>query len=255
MKNIFTRAITRKPGRNFYQGITTAKDQVPIYELIIKQHEAYTEILRSIGLKVIALESLLDYPDGYFVEDTAVVNSDVAVITNPGAVSRRGEVETMAAILAKYRETERIQAPGILDGGDVLMVGSHFLIGISERTNQEGAEQFGRIMERFDNTWTSVPVVSGLHLKSSINYVGKNTLLVTEEFAGLNEIKAYNKIIVDREEEYACNTLLVNDHLIIPEGFPVTRKKLETLGFGITELDVSEVRKMDGGLTCMSIRF
>jgi dimethylargininase len=252
---MFTRAITRKPGRNFSLGITTTKDEVHSYELIIRQHEAYTEILRSIGLEVIALESLLDYPDGYFVEDTAVVNSDVAVITNPGAVSRKGEVETMAAILAKYRETERIQAPGTLDGGDVLMVESHFLIGISERTNQEGAEQFGRVIERFDNTWTSVPVVSGLHLKSSINYVGKNTLLVTEEFAGLNEIKAYNKIIVDREEEYACNTLLVNDHLIMPEGFPGTRTKLETLGFGITELDVSEVRKMDGGLTCMSIRF
>jgi dimethylargininase len=252
---MFTHAITRKPGENFARGLTPFKHEMPSYELIVKQHEAYVETLRSFGLEVIGLDALQDYPDAHFVEDTAVVTPDVAVIANPGAASRRGEVDTIAQVLARYRKTIRIQAPGTLDGGDVLMVGTHFFIGLSERTNKEGAEQLGRILEAHGNTWTTVPVVAGLHFKSSVNYVGKNTLLVTEDFADFDELKSYDKIVVDMDEAYACNTLLVNDLLITPKGFPATRKKLERMGFEIIELDMSEARKMDGGLTCLSIRF
>jgi dimethylargininase len=134
-------------------------------------------------------------------------------------------------------------------------VGTHFFIGLSERTNKEGAEQLGCTLEAYGNNWTTIPVVSGLHLKSSVNYVGGNTLLVTESFADFDEFRSYDKIIVDRDEAYACNTLLVNDRLITPRGFPTTRRKLERKGFEIVELDMSEARKMDGGLTCLSIRF
>jgi dimethylargininase len=252
--DMFTYAIARKPGGNFAQGLTTSDLGAPSYELIVKQHEAYTRTLRSLGLKVIVLEAQPDYPDAYFVEDTAVVTPDVAVITNPGAESRRGEEDTIKPILARYRKTVRIQAPGTVDGGAVLMVGTHSFIGISDRTNEEGAEQLGRILEEYGNSWTVVPVETGLHLKSSVNYVGRNTLLVTEEFADL-ELKAHDKITLDKAEEYAANTLLINDCLITPKGFPNTRKRLEVMGLEIVELDVSEVRKMDGGLTCMSLRF
>jgi len=252
---MFTRAITRKPGENFARGLTPFKDETPSYELIVKQHEAYVETLRSFGLEVIMLDSLPEYPDAYFVEDTTVVTPDMAVIANPGAASRKGEEDTIDQVLARYRKTIPIHAPGTLDGGDVLMVGTHFFIGLSKRTNKEGAEQLGRILEAYGNTWTTIPVVAGLHFKSSVNYVGKNTLLVTEEFADLGELKDYDKIIVDKDEAYACNTLLVNNRLITSKGFPNTKKKLKSMGFETIELDMSEVRKMDGGLTCLSIRF
>jgi dimethylargininase len=135
------------------------------------------------------------------------------------------------------------------------MVGTHFFIGISDRTNREGAEQLASILEAYGKALTMVPVYSGLHLKSSVNYVGQNTLLTTEVYADLDQFREYDKIVVDKPEEYAANTLLINSSLITPKGFPKTRKRLLTLDLNILELDVSEVRKMDGGLTCMSVRF
>jgi dimethylargininase len=253
---MFTRAIARKPGPNFAQGLTTAiNEEPPRYEILVNQHEGYIAALQSIGLEVILLDALSDHPDAYFVEDTAVIAANVAVITNPGADTRKGEEKTIAPVLAKYRKTENIQAPGTVDGGDVLQVGKHFFVGVSERTNPEGADQLGRILEGHGYTWTTVAVGAGLHFKSSVNFVGKNTLLVTEDFAGREQLKGYDTIVVDRSESYAANTLLINDHLLIPRGYPGTRKKLEALGFKIIELDTSEVRKMDGGLTCLSLRF
>jgi len=253
---MFTQAIARKPGKNFTRGLTTNVSVTPPrYELLLQQHETYLETLKSCGLGVTILDPLPDYPDAYFVEDTAVVTSDVAVITNPGAATRKGEVESMVPVLAGFRKIERILAPGTVDGGDVLQVGSHFFIGLSERTNKEGAGQLGRILESFGHTWATVEVGAGLHFKSSVNYVGQNTLLVTPDFAEHVELRGYDKIVLENAEAYAANTLLVNEHLLIPAGFPATRQKLEVLGFKIIELETSEVRKMDGGLTCMSIRF
>jgi dimethylargininase len=253
---MFTHALSRKPGPNFAQGITTAVTQEPPnYEILVAQHAEYMAALKSIGLEVILLEALPDHPDAYFVEDTAVVAANVAVITNPGADTRKGEEETIAPVLAKYRKIEKIRPPGTVDGGDVLQVGNHFFIGVSERTNHEGARQLGYILKDYGYTYATVAVGKGLHFKSSVNYVGKNTLLVAGDFAGNDQFKRYDTIIVDREESYAANTLFINDHLLIPRGYPGTRKKLEVLGFNLVELDTSEVRKMDGGLTCMSIRF
>jgi len=253
---MFTQAITRKPGKNFAGGLTTSVSaKPPQYELLLKQHESYLDTLISCGLKVTVLDPLPDHPDAYFVEDTAVVTPDVAVITNPGADPRKGEVESIARVLTNFRKIERILAPGTLDGGDVLQVGNHFFIGVSQRTNKEGATQLGRILEQFGNTWVTVPVGDGLHFKSSVNYVGKNTLLVTPDFAENTELSGYHKIILDRDDAYTANTLLVNDHLLTPAGFPSVRKRLEGLGREIIELETSEIRKMDGGLTCLSIRF
>jgi dimethylargininase len=251
----FAYAITRKPGENFSQGLTTANTGPPSYALILQQHRSYVETLKSIGLKIIELDAQPDYPDAHFVEDTAVVTPKVAIITNPGAASRQGEEATIAEILTPYRSIEYIQAPGTLDGGDVLMIGNHFFIGISERTNSHGAEQLGEVLEKYGNTWTTLQVSSGLHLKSSVNYAGNNTLLATEGFAGHKAFAGYNKIIANRAEEYAANVLWINGHLLIPKGFHDTKTKLKKLDVNIIELDVSEIRKMDGGLTCLSIRF
>jgi len=253
---MFTHAVARKPCKNFARGLTTTVSSDPAdYGLMIKQHEAYLEALSAAGLEVVVLDPQPDYPDAHFVEDTAVVTPDAAVITIPGADARKGEEESIVPVLAEFRKITRIQAPGTVDGGDVLQVGNHFFIGISQRTNQEGAEQLGRILQTYGNTWTTVSVGAGLHFKSSVNYVGKNTLLVASNFTAKEQLKKYDQIVLDSPESYAANTLLVNQHLLMPAGYPKTRKQLETLDLKIIELEVSEVRKMDGGLTCMSLRF
>ncbi len=252
---MYTYAITRKPGKNFGDGITTANIRSPSFDLIIDQHKVYVATLRSVGMEVIVLDAHPDYPDAYFVEDTAVVTPRVAVITKPGADARKGEVDSIEPVLSRYRKITRIRAPGTLDGGDVFIAAEHCFIGISDRTNPEGAEQLGRILEQSGYKWTLVPVTGGLHLKSGVNYIGKNTLLVNREFATRWEFDKFAKIVIDNDEELAANTLWVNDTLIMPEGFPKTKERLEILGLPIIELDVSEAQKMDGGLTCMSIRF
>ena len=252
---MFTRAITRKPGKNFHRGITGVSLGTPGYTLILQQHDAYIRTLRSLGLEVILLDAHPDFPDAYFVEDTAVVTPEVAAITLPGAAARQGEEDTIEAVLAKYRKTVRIRSPGTLDGGDVFAAGNHYYIGLSERTNKNGAEQLGSILEEYDHSRTIIPVRYGLHLRAGVNYIGHNTLLLNEEYATLEAFKKYSRIVLDKDEAYAANTLWTNDRLITPKGFPKTRKKLSTMGIEIIELDVSEMHKMDGGLTCMSIRF
>jgi dimethylargininase len=255
MSETFKYAITRTPAETFARGITTANLGEPSYERVLIQHRGYVAALKSIGLDIIELDPVPDYPDAHFVEDTAVVTPDVAIITHPGAPSRRGEEKSIAAALLPHRQLEYIQAPATVDGGDVLMIGNHFCIGISERTNPQGAEQLGRVLEKYGNTWTTIRVGAGLHLKSGVNYVGKNSVLVTQDFAGHTAFNGFNKIIVDPEEEYCANTLWINDHLLLPGGFPDTKTRLRSLGLPIIELDVSEMQKMDGGLTCLSIRF
>jgi len=252
---MFTHAITRLPGPNFDEGLTTANLGRPNYPLILQQHYAYRQALLSLGLDVIVLPAEPAYPDAYFVEDPAIITPSIAVITRPGAPSRQGEEITLEPFIEYYRPVFHIQPPGTVDGGDVLMVGEHFFIGLSERTNPEGASQLATFLAGAGHTSETVPVAAGLHLKSGVNYVGKNTLLVSKSLADYPAFARYEKIILAAEEKYAANTLWVNDVLLMPQGFPKTYPSLTRLGLKIIELDVSEVQKMDGGLTCMSLRF
>ena len=252
---MFKYAITRKPGVNFADGLTQAQLGSPSYEGITEQHRAYVATLKKQGLKVTDLEPLDEYPDAYFVEDPVVVTPDVAVITIPGAPSRQGEQDSLVPHLEPFREIAHVQPPGTVDGGDVLMVDHHFFIGISARTNANGAEQLGRILHKFGYTWVTVTVANGLHLKSDVNYIGHNTLLISARYAAAEQFCDYNKIVLSDEESYAANSLWLNDHLIMPKGFPRTKDQLKHRGYDILELEVSEVRKMDGGLTCLSLRF
>jgi len=253
---MFSRAITRRPAANFADGLTTADCRTPpSYALLLEQHRQYTDTLAALGVDVIELPQLDTFPDAYFVEDVAVVTAEFAAITNPGAPSRRGEADLIGPAVSRFRRCRRIADPGSLDGGDVLQVGRHFFIGISERTNMVGAAQLGGWLQEYDYTWTPIPVGAGLHLKSSVNYLGSQTLLLTEELAEMNLFSGYDRIPVPPEEAYAANTLAVNGHLLTPKGYPQTRQKLEALGVPVIELDVSEVAKMDGGLTCLSLRF
>ncbi|WP_319404599.1 N(G),N(G)-dimethylarginine dimethylaminohydrolase [uncultured Desulfosarcina sp.] len=251
----FTHAITRRPGKEMAAGITTSTLGSPDYAKALDQFNAYVKALNQCGLSVTVLDPLDGYPDAHFVEDAAVVTPDLAVITNPGAASRKGEVPSIAAALQPFRKIVWVKPPGTIDGGDVLMIGRHFFIGLSDRTNEQGARQLGDAVSGFGCTWTPVPVAAGLHFKSSVNAVSTDTLLTTQSFVDHPSLAGFHRIVVSPQEEYAGNTLLVNSHLIMPAGFPDTRKKLETLGRPIIELDTSEFRKMDGGLTCLSLRF
>jgi len=251
----FTHAIVRQPGPNCAAGLTTSDFGPPDYDRLLAQHRRYVDALCELGLWVEELPAEPDYPDAYFVEDPAVVTPEVAIITMPGAPARQGEQESITPILARHRPLAHIEPPGHLEGGDVLIVGRQVFVGLSQRTNEAGAGQLGSILLEYGYSTTIVPVGPGLHLKSSVNLVAPNTLLLTADFAAKPAFAGYQHIVADDEERYASNSLFINGTLIMPAGFPRTRARLEALGQPIVELDVSEVQKMDGGLTCMSLRF
>ena len=251
----YTHAIVRVPGRDFSQGITTAGLGTPDYDLMLEQHQSYIGILRKLGLEVTILEPLPGYPDAYFVEDVAVVTPHMAVITNPGTPARSGETPFIEPALSRFRSLHHITSPGTLDGGDVLAVGGRYFIGLSGRTNRAGAEQLGGFLETHGYTWGTVEVSGGLHLKSFVNYAGQDTLLLNQKYAHHRAFKPYQKIILQADEAPAANSMWINDTIVMPVGFPAVKEKLASRGFPVIELDMSEARKMDGGLTCMSLRF
>lgn len=252
---MYTKAIIRKPCKNFAKGLTTSNLGEPDYQLMLKQHAVYVETLINLGLKISELESLDDFPDAHFVEDTAVIVPEVAIITKPGAESRAGEEITIEAELGKYKKIKKIKTPGTLDGGDVLVVDKKVFIGLSERTNLQGANQLSDILNIYGYDSEFIKVEEGLHLKSDVNFIGKNTLLLTEKYLGTSAFKKFKKICVDDDESYAANSLLINDKTIVPKGFTKTIQKLQQSGFDIIEIEMSESEKMDGGLTCLSLRF
>lgn len=251
---MLNRAIVRRPGPDFAAGITTAGLGEPDLSRMLAQHAAYANALRALGLEVELLEPLAGFPDAYFVEDVAVVVPELAVVTRPGALSRRGEADAIGPVLARHRPLARLEEPATLDGGDVLIAGRNVFIGLSARTNEEGATQLARLLEPHGYRARTVPVRSGLHLKSSVSWLGDETLLIGERLAGRPEFRAFRRLVVEPAEEAACNTLLLNGTLLTPGGFAKTRRQLEGTGLPVVELDVSEARKMDGGLTCMSLR-
>lgn len=253
---MFSHAIVRLPCDNFASGLTTSGYLgAPDLRTMLIQHDIYVEALRNAGLTIITMAPENAFPDAHFVEDVAVVMPEMAVITNPGAPERNGEQHSVARVLGRYKRLARIEAPGTMDGGDVLLVDRHFFVGISERTNAEGARQFGEIVTAHGYTVTTVPVGKGLHFKSGVNHLGGRTLLVTPDFAGLPALAGYDLLVTPEDDEYAANTLLVNDTLLTPAGYPGVLALLQGLGKKVLELDMSETRRMDGGLTCLSLRF
>jgi len=253
---MFKNAIVRKPCREMLKGISSAGLGQADYDKAIIQHGYYIDTLISCGLEVQVLEADERYPDSTFIEDVALCTPHCAIVTNPGAASRRGETEGMNEILSPYYiSIEKIESPGTLDAGDVMMLGSHFFIGISERTNEQGADQLISILKNYWMTGSKVPLFEMLHLKSGLSYLENNTMLVSGEFIGNPEFERFQKIEIDEEEGYAANSLWVNGTVIVPKGFPNTKSKIEAEGYSTIELDVSEFQKLDGGLSCLSLRF
>ncbi|MFM1651645.1 dimethylarginine dimethylaminohydrolase family protein [Brevibacillus sp. B_LB10_24] len=253
---MFTKTIVKTPGESYIHGLTTANLGTPIYEKALQQHQAYREALKTCGVEVIVLPPSPEFPDSTFVEDTAVLTSEFAVISNPGAPSRNGEIREMEPVLKNhYEKIYHITAPGTLDGGDVLQVDRHFYIGLSDRTNLEGAEQLQKILQSENYQATIVPLEKFFHLKTGISYLGNRVIVVAGEFVEHPDFREYTKIVVPPEEEYAANCIRVNDYVIIPAGYPQTKQKINEAGYQTIELEMSEFRKLDGGLSCLSLRF
>ena len=268
---MFTRAIVRPPAPNFSEGLTTSGLGTPNFERAVEQHAAYSAALEQCGVTVTRLEPDPNYPDSTFVEDTAILTERCAVIARPGAHSRRGEVMNMRGVVADFysaRPSQRvrpllsIEAPGTLDGGDVCQAGNHFFIGLSERTNEAGAQQLAELLAPFgySSSYIDIRKVDGLlHLKSGLAYLGDNRLVVSLALeCALPQGRAtapYEIVRVSAEEQYAANCVRVNECVLIAAGYESFARTLSELGYQTIALDMSEFQKMDGGLSCLSLRF
>ncbi len=254
----FTRALVRRPAPNLADGLTTAGLGPPNLVLAIAQHGAYCEALKGCGLELTYLRIDPEFPDGTFVEDPAIVTSKGAILTRPGAPSRLGEVASVREGLSKFVPSiGEIEAPGTVDGGDVCETGGSYLIGLSERTNLEGARQLATILARhgYDSIEIDVRGIPGLlHLKSGLAALEDGRLVAVAALAGRDELRRYPSVVVDDDEAYAANCVGINGRVLLAGGFPVVEQRLRRLGYDVVTLDMSEFRKMDGGLSCLSLR-
>jgi dimethylargininase len=253
---MFKRAIVRIPGKSMINGLTTAELGLPNYEKALVQHADYIKALNECGLEVIVLGEDEKYPDSTFVEDVAVLTKDFAIVTNPGAPSRRGEITEIKRVLRDYYiNIEEVREPGTVEGGDIMMVGSHFYIGLSERTNENGAQQIIEYLEKYDMSGSVIKLEKVFHLKTGLAYLEQNNLVASGEFLTKEEFQKFNILKIEKDEIYAANCIWVNDIVLMPKGHPKARETIEGAGYKIKEVDVSEFRKLDGGLSCLSLRF
>lgn len=267
---MFRRAIVRAPGANYADGLTRVDLGAPNYERALRQHEQYCQALDQCGLELTRLAADERYADSTFVEDTAVIavpdSQSIArdavtpnvILARPGAASRAGEVESIATTLSRFCPNfYAIQPPGSLDGGDVCEAGNHFFIGVSERTNEAGAQQLAGLLQHCGYTSTLVDirgVKSILHLKSGLAYLGDNRLVVIDSLAKRQEFRDYDLVRVNADEEYAANCVRVNDYVLVAAGYPEFERTLQNLGYRTIALEMTEFQKMDGGLSCLSLR-
>ena len=255
----YTRAIVRPPPPTYAAGITSTREGAPDLPLALVQHQAYCLALEQCGLAVSVLSADAEFPDSCFVEDTAVLTARGAIATRPGAPSRVGEVSSIVAALHPYfSEIASVNAPGTVDGGDVCEADGHFLIGLSHRTNDEGARQLAGLLGDIGFPSSVIDIRGSrrlLHLKTGISYLDDGRILLTSDVPRTAALAPYELIEVPEAERYAANCLCLNDKLVIADGYPVTRAALESCGYEILTLEMSEYRKMDGSLTCLSLRF
>jgi dimethylargininase len=253
---MFKQAVVRTPCKRLSDGISGADLGKPDYRQAIAQHDSYVRALEECGLEVTVLEADERFPDSTFVEDTAVLTERCAVICRPGAPSRKGEeTEIVEQLKNFYQNLEYIESPGTLEGGDVMQVEDHFYIGLSGRTNRSGAGQFRQILGKFGYTGSILPLQNVLHLKTGLSYIEDNHLLAAGEFIDQPMFRNFEVIKIDHDEQYAANSIWVNGRVLLPQGFDKTRSAIEEAGYQTLVVDVSEFRKLDGGLSCLSLRF
>jgi dimethylargininase len=252
----FSRAITKIPCARISEGLSESGLGKPDFKMALQQHENYIEVLKDCGLEVINLNPDPEFPDSTFVEDTALLIPDCAIVCNPGAPSRKGETEKIKEVLSGFfSNIEFISPPGTIEAGDIMMVGTHFYIGLSGRTNPVGASQIIEILKKYGLSGSTIKIDGLLHLKTGISYLENNNLLIQQHLLSLPAFEDFNKIIVPEDELYAANSVWINDKVLVPGGYPKTKSLIEKAEYKVLTVDVSEFRKLDGGLSCLSLRF
>ena len=224
-------------------------------DLASRQHQQYQSVLSSFGCQIVVVPTEPGLPDSVFIEDTAIVLDEIAVLCRPGAESRRPEVAGVEEVLRHYRTLASIQPPGTLDGGDLLRTGKVIYAGLSTRSNQSGIEQLRNVVADFGYSVETVETTKCLHLKSAVSEVAPGLLLINSEWISRSAFGDCELIDIDKDEPHAANALLVGRNVIYPSSFPRTRDKLAKRGIEVTPVDMSELQKAEGAATCCSLIF
>jgi len=249
-------AVTRKLGPEIARCELTHREREPIdFELASSQHRLYEECLAGLGCDIHSLPYVPGLPDCVFVEDTAVVLEDIATVTRPGAASRREEITAVASLLERHRRLAFIEEPGTLDGGDVLVTGMTIFAGMSTRTNKHGIDQLSSISAPYGYNVIPVDIGGCLHLKSGVTQIGDGTFLINRRWIEAEVFSSFKLIDVDPSEPGAANALLVGNTVVYPLEFERTAELIAGAGIDIVTVDVSELAKAEGGVTCCSIIF
>ena len=253
----FNRAIVRTPGQSVVDGLSEAGLGPPSPEIFLAQHRAYVAALERAGLEVEILPALEDFPDSVFVEDTSLCLPEGAILLRPGAPSRSGEADAIAPALERnFREVHRLDPSGSVDGGDILVTDSAVLVGLSERTNRAGIESLKGLLGGWGyRTRAAAMPGDTLHFKSDCAVLDGDCVLASHRLAGNEAFESLRVLEIPAGEEAAANAIRVNDKVFIPEGFPRTAEMLAAAGYDVETLAISEAAKLDGGLSCMSLRF
>ncbi|GAB4418938.1 MAG: arginine deiminase family protein [Anaerolineales bacterium] len=251
-----TIAITRKVSPAINRCELTHIQREPInYQRACRQHRQYEDALRALGVDVISLDAEPDLPDSVFVEDTALVLDECAILLNPGASSRRPEVASVERALSPYRALYRVQPPATIDGGDMLTVGDTIYIGISSRSTEDAIEQIKVILKRSRYEVRVTRVTGCLHLKSAVTQVRADTLLINPSWVSKEEFPGMDFIEVDPSEPYAANAVLVGERILYPAAFQKTQEKLVRADIRMRIVDADELAKAEGALTCCALIF
>jgi dimethylargininase len=222
-------------------------------DLALKQHEQYQSALSSLGCEIVSVPTEPGLPDSVFIEDTAIVLDEIAVLCRPGAKSRRPEVAGVAGVLEQYREIASIEPPGTLDGGDLLHIGKVIYAGLSTRSNESGIDQLRRIVADYGYSVETVETAKCLHLKSAVSGVAAGTVLINPDWISTSAFADYELIDVDKEEAHAANALPVGESLIYSTSYPRTMEKMIAHGIDVIPVEVSELQKAEGAVTCCSL--
>lgn len=253
----FTHAITRKPGSSITSGLRAVDTGPPSHETFLEHHAHYVATLESSGAKVIVLDALENFPDSVFVEDAALCLPEIAIAMRPGTTSRFGEAEIMAPTLGQfYDEVATINGPGFIEGGDILVTEREILIGTSSRTDSAGIEELRTIVSRWNYSVREVQIPKGvLHFKTDCSLLDEDTILSTKRLADSGCFDGYRIIYTAEGEEACANSIRFNDLVLAPDGFPKTKETLLKAGYDVRTIGNSEAAKLDGGMSCLSLRF
>lgn len=253
----FSRAITRRPAASIIDGLRAEDTGSPSLTGMLAAHQAYVAALKSTGAQVIELDPLEAFPDAVFVEDTALCLPQGAILMRPGAPSRMGEVAHMAPVLRDcYDDLREIKGPGHIEGGDILVTGREVLVGRSDRTDAAGVAELAEIVGEWGHSLREVFTPPGvLHFKTDCSLMDAETILSTKRLSASGCFDGYKVLDVAEGEEAAANAIRFNNLVLFPVGFPRTAEMLSNAGYEVVEIDNSDCAKLDGGMSCLSLRF